>query len=52
MEIVKDGAIGGVGGGVLGGGGGSLYGLYDNKKNDESYRAAYATCMKQRWFSS
>jgi len=76
MEVVKDGAIGAVGGaavgalggaiagggkgagkgaaigGVLGGGGGSLYGLYDNKKNDESYRAAYATCMKQRGFSS
>ena len=76
MEVVKDGAIGAVGGaavgalggaiagggkgagkgaaigGVLGGGGGSLYGLYDNKKNDEAYRAAYATCMKQRGFSS
>jgi hypothetical protein len=76
MEVVKDGAIGAVGGaavgalggaiagggkgagkgaaigGLLGGGGGSVYGLYDNKKNDEGYRTAYASCMKTRGYTS
>lgn len=75
-EVVKDGAIGAVGGaavgaiggaiadggkgarkgaiigGLAGAGGGSLYGLYDNKKNDESYRAAYSSCMRSRGYTT
>jgi len=38
-------------GGALGAGGGTLYGIYDNKKNDESYRAAYGSCMKARGYT-
>ena len=38
-------------GGVLGGGGGSLYGLNENKKHDQAYREAYAACMKSRGYS-
>lgn len=75
-EVVKDGAIGAVGGaavgaiggaiadggkgagkgaiigGLAGAGGGSLYGLYDNKKNDENYRAAYSSCMRSRGYTT
>jgi hypothetical protein len=32
-------------GGLVGAGGGTLYGMWDNKKNDERFREAYATCM-------
>jgi hypothetical protein len=39
-------------GGVVGAGGGSLYGLNENKKHDERYRAAYASCMRARGFTS
>lgn len=39
-------------GGVVGAGGGTLYGLNENKKQDERYRAAYATCMRARGFTS
>jgi hypothetical protein len=35
-------------GGLLGAGGGTLYGLNENKKNDEQYRAAYGSCMRSR----
>jgi len=61
MEVVKDGAIAGGGkgagkgaaiGGVVGAGGGTLYGLNENKKHDERYRAAYASCMRARGFTS
>ena len=38
-------------GGVLGAGGGTLYGLNENKKHDEQYRAAYAQCMRSRGYS-
>ena len=38
-------------GGVVGAGGGTLYGLNENKKHDEAYRAAYATCMRSRGYS-
>ena len=48
MEVVKDGAIGG----VVGASGGSLYGLNENKKHDERYRAAYASCMRARGFTA
>ena len=75
-EVVKDGAIGAVGGaavgaiggaiadggkgagkgaiigGLAGAGGGSLYGLYDNKKSDEAYRTAYSSCMRSRGYTS
>src|SRR5207244_4925378 len=39
-------------GGVAGAGGGTLYGLNENKKHDEQYRAAYASCMRARGFTS
>jgi hypothetical protein len=39
-------------GGIVGAGGGTLYGLNENKKNDERYRAAYANCMRARGFTS
>jgi len=39
-------------GGIVGAGGGTLYGLNENKKNDERYRAAYASCMRARGFTS
>jgi hypothetical protein len=35
-------------GGLVGAGGGTLYGLNENKKHDESYRNAYAACMRSR----
>jgi hypothetical protein len=38
--------------GVVGAGGGTLYGLNENKKQDERYRAAYASCMRARGFTS
>ncbi|HKB23800.1 MAG TPA: hypothetical protein VKG64_02000 [Methylomirabilota bacterium] len=34
-----------IGGGV-GAGGGALYGVNENKRRDERYRDAYATCMR------
>ena len=37
-------------GGIAGAGGGSLYGLYENKKNDEAYRQAYANCLSRRGY--
>ena len=38
-------------GGVLGAGGGTLYGIWDNKKNDEHFRTAYGSCMKARGYA-
>jgi hypothetical protein len=38
-------------GGILGAGGGTLYGLNENKKNDEKYRAAYGSCMRSRGYT-
>ena len=35
-------------GGVVGAGGGTLYGLNENRKHDEQYREAYANCMRMR----
>jgi uncharacterized protein YcfJ len=35
-------------GGILGAGGGTLYGLNENRKHDEKYRAAYGSCMRSR----
>ncbi len=37
-------------GGLVGAGGGTLYGLNENKKHDESYRNAYAACMRSRGY--
>ena len=37
-------------GGVVGAGAGTLYGLNENRKNDERYRGAYAACMRSRGF--
>jgi hypothetical protein len=38
-------------GGLVGAGGGVLYGLNENKKNDERYRQAYARCMRARGYT-
>jgi hypothetical protein len=38
-------------GGALGVGGGTLYGIWDNKKNDERFRVAYASCMKSHGYA-
>ena len=38
-------------GGVLGVGGGTLYGLNENKKNDEKYKEAYSGCMHSRGYT-
>jgi hypothetical protein len=39
-------------GGLVGAGGGTLYGLNENRKHDESYRNAYASCMRSRGYAS
>jgi hypothetical protein len=39
-------------GGLVGAGGGTLYGLNENKKHDERYRAAYAACMHAHGYRS
>lgn len=39
-------------GGVVGVGGGTLYGLNENRKHDENYRAAYASCLRSRGYAS
>ena len=39
-------------GGVLGAGGGTLYGIWDNKKHDEFFRDAYARCMKAKGYTA
>jgi hypothetical protein len=38
-------------GGLVGVGGGVLYGLNENRKNDERYRTAYAGCMRSRGYA-
>ena len=38
-------------GGLVGAGGGTLYGLNENKKNDERYRTAYSSCMRSRGYT-
>jgi len=38
-------------GGVLGAGGGALYGVNENRKNDAQYRDVYATCMRARGYT-
>ena len=38
-------------GGVVGVGGGALYGLNENHKHDERYRAAYGSCLRARGYS-
>ena len=37
-------------GGLVGAGGGTLYGLNENRKHDERYREAYAACMRSRGY--
>ena len=39
-------------GGVLGAGGGALYGVNENRKTDERYRTAYASCLRSRGYAS
>jgi hypothetical protein len=39
-------------GGLLGVGGGALYGVNENRKGDERYRVAYAGCMRSRGYAS
>jgi hypothetical protein len=38
-------------GGLVGAGGGTLYGLNENKQHDEHYRDAYAACMRARGYT-
>jgi hypothetical protein len=38
-------------GGVVGVGGGTLYGLNENKKHDENYRSAYSSCLRSRGYT-
>jgi outer membrane lipoprotein SlyB len=38
-------------GGLVGAGGGTLYGLNENKKHDERYRDAYAACMRSHGYA-
>jgi hypothetical protein len=38
-------------GGLVGAGGGTLYGLNENKQHDEHYREAYAACMRSRGYT-
>jgi hypothetical protein len=38
-------------GGVVGAGGGTLYGINENKKRDERYRAAYGSCLRSRGYT-
>jgi len=37
-------------GGLVGAGGGTLYGLNENRKHDEQYRDAYAACMRSHGY--
>ncbi len=37
-------------GGLVGAGGGTLYGLNENRKHDEQYREAYAACMRSHGY--
>ena len=37
-------------GGLVGAGGGTLYGLNENRRHDERYRDAYASCMRTRGY--
>jgi hypothetical protein len=39
-------------GGVVGAGAGTVYGLNENRKQDQRYRDAYAACMRGRGYSS
>jgi hypothetical protein len=39
-------------GGVVGAAGGTLYGLNENRKHDERYRAAYSQCMRSRGYAA
>jgi hypothetical protein len=38
-------------GGLVGAGGGTLYGLNENKRHDERYRDAYAACMRSHGYA-
>ncbi len=38
-------------GGILGAGGGALYGVNENRKNDAHYRDVYASCMRSRGYT-
>jgi len=37
-------------GGLVGAGGGTLYGLNENRKHDERYREAYSACMRSHGY--
>lgn len=39
-------------GGLVGAGGGTLYGLNENRKHDQAYRDAYATCTRAKGYTS
>jgi hypothetical protein len=56
QEVVTDAgvgaAVGAAGGKGAAIGGGTLYGLNENRKNDEKYRAVYSRCMRARGFTA
>ena len=39
-------------GGIVGATGGTLYGLNENRANDERYKAAYTSCMRAKGYSA
>lgn len=39
-------------GGLVGAGGGTLYGLNENRQHDEKYRAAYSSCMRAHGYTT
>ena len=38
-------------GGIVGAAAGTLYGINENRKHDEAYRAAYASCLRARGYA-
>jgi hypothetical protein len=61
VEAGKDAGIGALGGaavgaligGLVGAGGGTLYGVWDNKKrHDENFRASHSSCIKAKGYSA
>jgi hypothetical protein len=50
-DVGKDAGVGALGGAAVGAGGGTLYGMWDNKKNDERFREAYASGMHARGYT-
>lgn len=58
IVVVVGATVGGAGGAFAAGGKGAdkgigtLYGLSENRKNDEKFRAAYSNCMRSRGYTA